>query len=197
MNNTTDRPLAKLIQNMVTIHALSPDKMEAFFSYLTQHVAENGEEGVALFLPLTKQQSLSAKDWKSKFDGLYKAPGEPGWRKIWVALTQDNTIVGHVDIRSNDQLNAEHRVVLGMGVDSNFRRFKIGYTLMEFIIKHCKNASEISWLDLEVLETNIPARRLYEKMGFEQVSVIKDMFRIDKISYNYIGMTLHVENLHV
>jgi ribosomal protein S18 acetylase RimI-like enzyme len=67
-----------------------------------------------------------------------------------------------------------------MGVDSNFRNLKIGQTLLEFIIDYCTNNSKISWIDLQVLTDNIPAIRLYKKMNFEQLSITKDMFRIDK-----------------
>jgi ribosomal protein S18 acetylase RimI-like enzyme len=123
-----------------------------------------------------------------------KAYGEIGWRKIWVALTKENNIVGHIDIRSTNKLNTEHRVLLGMGVDSNFRSLKIGHQLLEFIIDFCRNNRKISWIDLEVLTSNIPAKRLYEKMNFEQLSVTKDMFRIDNISYDYTSMTLNVEH---
>ncbi|MEZ4827832.1 MAG: GNAT family N-acetyltransferase [Bacteroidia bacterium] len=103
-------------------------------------------------------------------------------------------MVGHIDIRPNNHPNAEHRVLLGMGVDSNFRGLKIGHQLLAFVIEYCKNNPKISWLDLEVMENNIPAKRLYEKMNFETLATTKDMFRIEGISYDYTSMTLRVEN---
>ena len=81
-----------------------------------------------------------------------------------------------------------------MGVDINFRSLKIGYNLLEFIIEYCRQNPKIIWIDLEVMTKNIPAKNLYEKMGFEHLSTIKDMFRINSISYDYTFMTLNVEN---
>jgi ribosomal protein S18 acetylase RimI-like enzyme len=80
-----------------------------------------------------------------------------------------------------------------MGVDSNFRNLKIGHELLKLVIDYCRNNHKISWIDLQVLTNNIPATKLYKKMSFEQLSVTKDMFRIDNISYDYTSMTLNVE----
>jgi len=180
---------------MISIIALNKERLEDFFQYLTNHISENGQNGTTLFQPLSKHQSKLSNELKSKFeDGMNKAYGEMGWRKTWIAINQENKIVGHIDIRSNNQLNSEHRVLLGMGVDRNFRSIKIGHQLLAFIIEYCRNNRKISWIDLQVLTNNIPAKRLYEKMNFEQLSTTKDMFRIANISYDYTSMTLNVEN---
>jgi ribosomal protein S18 acetylase RimI-like enzyme len=44
-----------------------------------------------------------------------------------------------------------------------------------------------------VFANNFPAKSLYHKMGFVQLSETKDMFRVDNISYDYNAMTLNVE----
>lgn len=180
---------------MITIQELNKENLYDFFDYLAFHISENGLDGASLFLPLSRIQSTLSEALKSKFeDGLTKNFGEQGWRKTWLAINQENKIVGHADIRSNNQLNAEHRVALGMGVDRYFRREKIGQGLLDHVINYCKANPEIGWLDLEVMANNEKAKRLYEKMGFRQVGLIEDMFRIDNTSYNYIHMTLAVEN---
>jgi ribosomal protein S18 acetylase RimI-like enzyme len=180
---------------MISIKELNKDKLDDFFQYLKIHLSENGQNGITLFQPLSKHQSVLSDEWKAKFEeGMNKKNEETGWRKIWVAIHDENKIVGHIDIRPQNQLNAEHRVLLGMGVDSNFRNLKIGQNLLEFIIDHCTNNRKISWIDLQVLTNNIPATRLYKKMNFEELSITKDMFRIDNISYDYTSMALNVEN---
>jgi ribosomal protein S18 acetylase RimI-like enzyme len=180
---------------MILIKELDKDKLDDFIEYLTIHLSENGQQGITLFQPLSKTQSILSNEWKAKFeDGMNKKIEEIGWRKIWVAINEENKIVGHIDIRSQNQLNTEHRVLLGMGVDRNFRNLKIGQKLLEFIIDYCINNHKISWIDLQVLTNNIPAIGLYKKMKFEQLSITKDMFRIDNISYDYTSMTLNVEN---
>lgn len=179
---------------MISIKELNKDNLDDFIQYLIIHLSENGQNGTALFQPLSKQQSALSNEWKAKFkDGINKKNGEIGWRKVWIAINEESNIVGHIDIRSQNQLNTEHRVLLGMGVDSNFRNLKIGHKLLKLIIDYCRNNHKISWIDLQVLTNNIPATKLYKKMNFEQLSVTKDMFRIDNISYDYTSMTLNVE----
>lgn len=179
----------------MTITELNKERLESFFQYLSKHVSENGLNGSSPFLPLTLQQSKLSDEIKSKFeDGLNKDFGESGWRKTWLAINEKNNIIGHADIRCNSQLNAGHRVVLGMGVDSNHRKQKVGLNLLLHIIDYCKTNPEISWLDLEVMANNKKAKSLYDKTGFKQVGMTKDMFRIDAVSYDYISMTLNVES---
>ena len=178
---------------MISIHPLTEERLQDFFEYLTRHVAENGQEGALLFLPLSKAQSALSAEMKAKFaSGLQQAFGEAGWRQVWVATDQDLRIVGHIDLRTHREQNAGHRVLLGMGVDRNFRHQHIGRKLMETVIAFGRNHPQISWIDLEVLDNNTPAKSLYQKMGFEQVGVTRDMFRIDHVSYAYASMTLQV-----
>lgn len=180
---------------MVTIKLLDTNRIEDFFQYLSIHISENGNSDKTYFFPLSKEQSKLSDELKSKFkEGLNKEIGEKGWRKTWIALNNENKIVGHIDIRSSDQLNAEHRVVLGMGVDTDFRGQQIGQKLLEFVIEYCKGDEKTSWIDLEVMSNNLTAKKLYDKNGFLELCEIKDKFRINNISFNYTFMTLNVEN---
>lgn len=182
---------------MISIEALEKDKFDDFIHYLSIHISINGQDGAPLFQPFSKQQSLFLDHLELKFkDGINKKIGEIGWRKVWVAINEENKIFGHIDIRSQNQLNAAHRVLLGMGVDSSFRNLKIGQKLLAHIIDYCSNMNTISWIDLQVLTNNTPAIQLYKKMNFEQLSLTKDMFRIENVSYDYTSMTLNVENLN-
>lgn len=177
----------------IRIEELSKEDLKDFLDYLSVHLSENGDNDL-FFLPLSKEQSKFTNEWAKKFrEGFDKKRGEIGWRKLWVAINQDNQIVGHIDIRLRKEPNTAHRVVLGMGTDRNFRNLKIGQQLLHFVIDYCKNDSSISWLDLDVLGVNSPAIRVYEKLGFYLLSDVQDMFRIEGKSYGYKSMTLNVD----
>ncbi len=179
---------------MIIINQLNKERLNDFFDYLSTHLSENGINETPLFQPLSIEKSMLNDEWKERFkNGLKKDANTAGWRKLWIATNQENQIVGHVDIRSHNEQYTEHRVLLGMGVDSNFRKLKIGQKLMEFIINYCKNDDAICWIDLQVLTNNEPAIKLYKKMNFQLQSSMEDMFRIDKTSYGYTAMTLNVE----
>lgn len=178
---------------MISIETLQKDRLEEFYEYLSRHISENGEMGHSPFFPLSAEQSVLSEDLKGKFElGINKAMHDTGWRKVWIAVDDKNKIVGHIDIRPHQQLNTKHRVLLGMGVDRNFRKLKIGQLLLEFIVDYCRSEDSIAWIDLEVMENNMPAINLYRKLNFIEKQSIKDMFRIEDHSFNYTLMTLQV-----
>ncbi|MBE7011781.1 MAG: ribosomal-protein-alanine N-acetyltransferase [Ruminococcaceae bacterium] len=47
----------------------------------------------------------------------------------------------------------------------DFRRMGIGEGILDELIKYCKE-NKITKINLEVRESNIPAQKLYEKLGF-------------------------------
>ncbi|MTI29519.1 GNAT family N-acetyltransferase [Xanthovirga aplysinae] len=179
---------------MIKIEEIKKEQLDAFIDYFNFHLSENGKGKNPIFQPLSQEQSILTEEWKEKFEiGLIKNFGEIGWRKLWIATTQENQIVGHIDIRSYNELNTSHRVLLGMGVDSNFRKLKIGQKMLEFVIAYCRKQPKISWLDLQVMTLNTPAIGLYKKMEFQILTNTIDRFRINNVSYDYTSMTLNVE----
>ena len=182
----------KTIESIV-IERIKLNEISQFIEYLINHISENGDKDI-LFLPISNDQMQIDSEWEKKFkSGFDKKYGEEGWRKLWIAKNQKNEIVGHIDIRSRNELNTKHRVLLGMGVDRNYRKMKIGQKLLQFVIEYSKNNKEICWIDLEVLTNNIPAIKLYLKNDFEVLVNIVDMFRIESKSYDYTSMTLNVK----
>ena len=47
----------------------------------------------------------------------------------------------------------------------------------------------IDWVDLEVISSNLAARRLYERSGFVFAGELPDLFRIDGERLGYVFMT--------
>jgi len=176
----------------IYIEEVGPDQLEEFLIYLEDHLKENGRDG-PLFQPLSSAQLLDGNILRRKFEGsLGKQVGEKGWRKLWLARNPEGKIAGHIDIRARQEPNAGHRVLLGMGVDKGHRRMNIGQKLLSFVIEFCQQHPDISWLDLEVLAENIPAKSLYQKLKFKDLGTVEDMFQIEGKSYGYTSMTLKV-----
>lgn len=105
--------------------------------------------------------------------------------RFFVAITK-NEVSGYIG--ANNILGEVY--IDNIAVFYNYREFGIGTALL----KHLINASEkenCDFLTLEVRESNTPARRLYEKLGFENVGVRKNFYekpREDGIIYTlYLG----------
>jgi ribosomal protein S18 acetylase RimI-like enzyme len=76
-----------------------------------------------------------------------------------------------------------------MGVHPEFRRIGLAGRLLAVATAWAVETSALDWIDLDVLSTNVPARRFYEKAGFEAVGEFTDLFRIDGLELGSRTMT--------
>lgn len=172
------------------IRAVAQDDLPALFAYLDDHLGDNGQGGTPLFQPMPRAESFFPVDRRAGFAlGLGTAMGEPGWRRGWIALDAAGAICGHVDLRARPERPAAHRCLLGMGVHRDWRRRGLGASLLGTALAWA-HAQGLSWVDLEVLSNNLPARGLYQRTGFVQTGEIPDLFRIDGERHGYVFMSL-------
>ena len=164
--------------------------LAALFAYLNDHLADNGKDGTPLFQPMARSESRLPPEKEAGFiTGLGTAVGEPGWRRVWLALDDSGAIAGHIDLRARPERPAAHRALLGMGVHRDHRRKGLGARLIDAAMAWARDEAGIEWIDLEVLSVNRAARDLYARSGFAMVGEMPDMFRIDGEQHAYTFMT--------
>ncbi|QJE03256.1 N-acetyltransferase [Massilia forsythiae] len=172
------------------IRAAGGADLAPFFAYLEDHLRDNGTGGTPLFQPLPPgQSSLPGGVRLSFIKGLDIAVGQPGWRRLWLALGPTGSIAGHIDLRSRPEMAAAHRAMLGMGVHRLYRRRGLGTRLLATAADWAGRDAGLAWIDLEVLAHNRPAVELYARNGFTTLACIADMLRIDGASYDLSYMT--------
>jgi ribosomal protein S18 acetylase RimI-like enzyme len=115
--------------------------------------------------------------------------GTPAWRRFWLAIGDEGTIVGHADLRARPEPHTGHRALLGMGVHRDHRGRGLGRRLLEVILAWAREQPTLVWVDLEVMAENTPARRLYERAGFRTLAAVEDMFRVDGEEVGQLWMT--------
>jgi ribosomal protein S18 acetylase RimI-like enzyme len=163
-----------------------------FFIYITRQLADNGRADFPLFQPISRQNSTLSVPARQRFMMGVKTPmGQPGWRLLWLAKDKQDRIMGHIDIRPYDDDYCEHRVLLGMGVDSHYRRQGVGRKLIDHVIQYCRSHDDIDWLDLNVLSNNLAAKQLYLNKGFNICGEWVDKYRIDGDSISELSMTIN------
>jgi GNAT superfamily N-acetyltransferase len=170
------------------IRAAGLEDLVAFFAYLGEHLRDNGANGAPLFQPMPRGLQLIPAATAASFTlGMDTPVGEQGWRRLWLAEDALG-IAGHIDLRARPESTAGHRIYLGMGVRRDVRKAGLGARLVGVAADWATSAG-FSWIDLEVLSVNLPARRLYQRSGFSEVGEVKDMFRIDGQSLDYVYMS--------
>ena len=83
-------------------------------------------------------------------------------------------------------------VVFGMYVASEHRGRGIGRLLLMSLIDRLSAFPRITTIRLGVTETQEPARRLYESVGFQVVGKAEDGIVVDDRQYDELIMELHV-----
>jgi len=172
------------------------EELESFFEYLGIQLLENADDELPLFQPISKDNCTVSEQLKAKFrDGFDHNIGEQGWRKLWVIKDTNERVVGHIDLRHYSEQAKSHRVILGMGVGSTYRKQGLGVRLIETVVQFCNESAGIDWLDLCVLSSNTPATNLYTKCGFEVIGEMPDCYHIDGESVSETTMTLSTKGL--
>ena len=172
------------------IESIGEAECDEFFLYLNDHRSDNGKGENGYFMPRSQSESRFPADKEKSFrDGLNVPVGSPGWRRAWVARASNRQIVGHIDLWSHPVSFAEHRCLLGMGVDRNHRRLGLGAALLSHATEWALANTGLEWLELHVLSTNEPAIRLCLRAGFTKVGEVADMFKFDGRLFSDTTMT--------
>jgi ribosomal protein S18 acetylase RimI-like enzyme len=173
-----------------TIRALTPEDRKAFEDHLVRVRAESGRGGDLPFTPVT---SADQRDPKIDLDAYARPLTEPKWRRAFVVVTEDGSIVGAAELKGDELRAGLHRCELGLAVERPYRRLGFGRQLLDSAIEFARASSTIEWLDLFVFAHNVAARALYENLGFKEGGTVADRFRIDGRSADDVFMTLNLK----
>lgn len=127
-------------------------------------------------------------------DQLESRAANPG--AVSVLAYHEGVIVGSADVQSRaTRRRIAHRGDIGLGVLPAWQGKGIGRLLMERLIRWAGEADvPIRKLELAVFEPNIPARRLYESLGFAEEGRTRGFVRMPGGIYlDAIRMGLWVE----
>ena len=98
-------------------------------------------------------------------------------------------VVGWCNIVASDGEGFTHRGTLGMGVLNEYRGQRIGTRLIGRAIEAAKETG-LERVELAVFASNIPALKLYEKVGFVTEGVKRKARKIDGVYDDIIQMAL-------
>ena len=108
----------------------------------------------------------------------------------FVALNGEE-VIGWCDISPMRREGFTQCGHLGMGVCNGYRRLGIGTRLFDRTIRKAKEKL-LERVELEVLASNIPAIRLYEKVGFVVEGVKKKARKLDGAYDDLVVMALFI-----
>jgi RimJ/RimL family protein N-acetyltransferase len=87
-------------------------------------------------------------------------------RYPFLVVIERSTIVGWCDVGRREREGFRHAAELGMGLRAKVRGRGLGSRLLKRAIALSRRRG-LEKLELQVYASNVPARRLYQKFGFE------------------------------
>lgn len=153
-----------------------------------RHMREPGHGGLLAHpfppdYPWDKEKKLS-----EKINGFPKNIDEEGWQRSFI-VNDGELIIAHLNLKNNFE-GMLHRAQLGMGIEAAYRGKGLGKKMLTFAINWAKEQPTLEWIDLSVFAHNLPARKLYSSLGFEEIATYKDKIRVNGLSIDDVSMTL-------
>jgi ribosomal protein S18 acetylase RimI-like enzyme len=93
----------------------------------------------------------------------------------WFGALDGPALVGAICLRTQEGRRLRHSASLNsLMVASSHQRAGVGRLLTAHLIEHARSLGHIRQITLEVNESNVPARRLYDSVGFRQFGLEPD-----------------------
>ncbi len=164
------------------------DDLPALRAHLERHFAESGRDGF-YFMPFDPAHNDGPTGLT--FDQCQLPVGTPLWERWFMARSRrDGSIVGHLDLKAYRLKTRAHRCQLGIGLEEAYRGLGLGRRLMLAAIDFASAQPTLDWIDLMVFAHNTRARALYQDLGFTEIGVTPDCFRIGGMSLDDVAMQL-------
>ncbi len=173
----------------VSIRPITVDDLPILAAHGRRHHAENGVDGNVIFSVV--EHFDEERYIKNRREGLEAALGTRDWERLWAAF-DGSSVVGVVELCHPGLPQCHHRARLSIGLEGPYRGDGVGLGLMQVALEWSRAEASIDWVELGVFADNVPAQRLYDKLGFKVTGRINDLFRVKGVSVDDIQMSLFV-----
>ena len=102
---------------------------------------------------------------------------------LFIACYVDGVIAGNCDITFKTGSKTSHRATVGIALQKKYWNIGIGSAMFKELIKTAEEHIGTEIVDLEFIEGNNRAKALYEKFGFEVISVKSKYFKFKDGTY--------------
>ena len=168
------------------------DDTVAFAKFMVEYLAESGQEGSAHF-------AVASPPRHEDIEGALRARivkrlDEPLWGRAWVLVVPvEGRVVGHAELLGGRCPSERHRATLGVGILRSYTRRGHGKRLLDGAVSWAREQGSIDWIDLCVFASNLPARKLYRRVGFVDTGFRQDAYRLDSgTSLDDLHMVLRI-----
>ena len=102
---------------------------------------------------------------------------------LFIACYVDGAIAGNCDITFKSGSKTSHIATVGIALQKKYWNIGIGSAMFKELMKAAEEHNGTEIVDLEMIEGNNRAKTLYEKFGFQVVSVEPKFFKLKDGTY--------------
>ncbi|PLS15423.1 N-acetyltransferase [Bacillus sp. M6-12] len=169
-----DKSLAFGNEKILTIRPGTPKDAEKYIEYVNAVAGEsdNLTFGKGEYRSNIQQQERIIREFSHADNELF------------LIAEIDGEIVGNLTFRAGKRSRNSHVGEFGVSVQKQYWGMAIGKKMMEYLLSWARTTEEVRKINLKVREDNIPAIKLYEKLGFKKEGVVTREFLIEEKFYN-------------
>jgi len=105
---------------------------------------------------------------------------------LFIACYVDGVIAGNCDITFMTGSKTSHIATVGIALQKKFWNIGIGSEMFKELVKAAEEHNGTEIVDLEFIEENNRAKALYEKFGFEVISLKPKIFKLKDGTYQNV-----------
>ena len=100
-------------------------------------------------------------------------------RAVFIVAEIQGRFVGFTNLICFKDPKRYHRAMLGLSLISEYRGLGLGEAIMKVLLKMSSSFQRLHRIELSVMGANIPAYRLYLKLGFVEYARHPEAFRLE------------------
>ena len=170
-------PKEFILKNGLKVIIRSPEKEDAR-ELIDQIMDVAGSTDYLLSVPQDFQPYLD--DMKKEEDFIEWSKTDRGY---WLIVCLDNKVLANCSLRFYNHAKDRHRGSIGIAIRKDYWGLGIGSILFDEMIKLAKLTPGIEQIELDVIETNERAKKLYLKKGFVKTGTIPHQLKLKDGSY--------------
>ncbi len=138
---------------------------------------------------ILRNKKVNLREETKWFKG--KIAGLKSNKLVMIYLLKGSYIIGNCAVRRKNYKEA-HNVEFGLAVRKEYRRKGYGELLLKKGIEEAFKTLKARNLWINYIEGNLPAKNLYEKLGFKEVCRLKDYVKVEDSYKDRIIMKFEV-----
>ena len=170
-------PKEFILKNGLKVILRSPEKEDAY-KLIEQIMSVAGSTDFLLSVPEDFQHYLD--DIKKEEDLIEWSKTDSGY---WIIVCDKDKIVGNCSLRTYKHAKDKHRCSIGIALCKEYQSMGIGSILFDEMVELAKKTQNIEQIELDVIDKNEKAVRLYTSKGFIKTGTIPHQLKLKDGSY--------------